>query len=356
MDGDDLLTSPDPAISYRAHRRLAGASEDDPDQQRRRRLVARSENVRRMLTGRRPDGTIGYGDPRRQRELAAAGRAAGAYRKWQGPHWTLACLAELGYPPGDASLRPVVDQVLAWLLAPRHLQPPSTQVFPGQADRVRRCASMEGLALWYLHELGLADHRVDVLADRLVGWQWPDGGWNCDKNPAARTSSVQETLLPLRGLALHARAGRGTPALVGAVDRAAEFLLQRRLLWRRRDGAPIRPTWGQDPLLIQWPIRFYDVLSALVVMTELGRVRDQRCADALHHLAGKQLPGGGFPVEARTARTVAVVASGGTFADWGPSGRTRVNPYVTIDATWVLRAGLDPAREHQHTESTRSRP
>jgi hypothetical protein len=198
---------------------------------------------------------------------------------------------------------------------------------------------MEGLALWYLHELGLADDRADELASRLVAWQWPDGGWNCDKNPSARTSSVQETLLPLRGLARHARAGRGSAALDGAVDRAAEFLLARRLLWRCHDGAPIRPAWGRDPQLIQWPIRFYDVLSALTVMTELDRVQDPRCADALRHLAGKQLPDGGFPVEARTARTVDVVTSDGTFADWGPSGRSRANPYVTIDATWVLRAG-----------------
>ncbi|MGB8383944.1 MAG: hypothetical protein WCG47_22310, partial [Dermatophilaceae bacterium] len=129
----------------------------------------------------------------------ASGKApTGPWRVW----------AELGYPPGDPSLRPVADQVVDWLLAPRHLKPPSTQVFPGQENRVRRCASMEGLALWYLHELGLADDRADVLADRLVGWQWPDGGWNCDKNPTAHTSSVQETLLPLRGLARHAQAGR----------------------------------------------------------------------------------------------------------------------------------------------------
>jgi hypothetical protein len=340
MDSVELLASLDPAVSYRAHRRLAGATEDDPEQQRRRQQVASSENVRRMLSGRRPDGTIGYGDIHRERDLAAAGRTAGAYRKWQGPHWTLAGLAELGYPPGDARLRPVTEQVLDWLLAPRHLKPPSTQVFRGQENRVRRCASMEGLALWYLHELDLADDRADELASRLVMWQWPDGGWNCDKNPQARTSSVQETLLPLRGLARHVQAGRATPAFNVALDRAAEFLLQRRLLWRCRDGAPIRPSWGRDPLLIQWPIRFYDVLSALVVMTELGRVRDPRCADALHHLAGKRLPLGGFPVEVRTARTVRAVASDGTFADWGPSGRTRANPFVTTDATWVLRAGL----------------
>ena len=107
MDSDELLTSSDPAVSYRAHRRLAGDPDGDPEQQRRRQQVAGSENVRRMLSGRRSDGTIGYGDVHRERELAAAGRAAGAYRKWQGPHWTLAGLAELGYPPGDASLRPV---------------------------------------------------------------------------------------------------------------------------------------------------------------------------------------------------------------------------------------------------------
>lgn len=59
MDSDELLNSADPAVAYRAHRLLAGASEDDPDQQRRRRLVAGSENVRRMLSGRRADGTIG---------------------------------------------------------------------------------------------------------------------------------------------------------------------------------------------------------------------------------------------------------------------------------------------------------
>lgn len=59
MDSADLLTSPDPSVAYRADRRLAGARENDADQQRRRRLVAGSENVARILTGRRPDGTVG---------------------------------------------------------------------------------------------------------------------------------------------------------------------------------------------------------------------------------------------------------------------------------------------------------
>ena len=339
MDSNDLLASPEPSIAWRAHRLLVGLPDDDPAQLGRRQQVSASENVRRMLSHRQPDGEIHYGDAVRERELIKAGRAGGAYRKWQGPHWTLAGLAELGYPPGDTSLEPVVGQIFSWLLSPGHLKPPSTTVLPGQEDRVRRCASMEGMALWYLHELGLADDRADELAARLIGWQWPDGGWNCDRTPSARTSSVQETLIPLRGLVRHARANPRDPAITAAVERAAEFLLERRLLWRRRDGEPIRPSWGGDPLQIQWPTRFYDVLFALVVMAEIGRIHDPRCADALRFLAAKQLPGGGFPVERRTSRTVDQVASDGTFADWGPGGRTRANPYVTIDALWVLRGG-----------------
>jgi hypothetical protein len=71
-------------------------------------------------------------------------------------------------------------------------------------------------------------------------------------------------------------------------------------------------------------------------MTELERINDPRCVEALNVLAGKQLRSGGFPAEERTARTVDRVASGGTFAEWGPTGRARPNPYITIDATWVL--------------------
>ena len=50
----------------------------------------------------------------------------------------------------------------------------------------------------------LADGRTDELVNRLLKWQWPDGGWNCDKRPEADSSSFMETLIPLRALALYA--------------------------------------------------------------------------------------------------------------------------------------------------------
>ena len=321
---DQLRDCDDPSVAYRIALLDARRGEDDGRRQLQQK-VAESTNIHRLLALRQHDGTI------------RTGSEYHCYRKFQGAHWTLAALAELGYPAGDQSLMPVVDQIHGWLSSRRHLEPPSTVIIPGQEDRVRRCASQEGLALWYLHELGLADERVDVLVSRLLDTRWPDGGWNCDKRSSARTSSVQETLWPLRGLARHLRAGNDGAAITDSVDGAAQFLLDRRLLWRRRDGNPIRPSWGRNPMLIQWPIRLYDVLSVLVVMAEIDRIQDARCAPALEVLAGKRLSPGGFPAEVRTARTVDTVTSGGTFAHWGPTGRMHPNPFVSVDAAWVLR-------------------
>lgn len=259
------------------------------------------------------------------------------YRKWQGPHWTLYSLAEIGFPPGDEVLLPLRQRVLDWMFAPAFLEPPSTVIFHDQPDRPRRCASMEGNTIWSQLVLGIVDEeRVPVLVDRLIAFQWPDGGWNCDKRPAARTSSVQETLLPLRGLAAWARA-TGDARAKRAARSAAEFLLARRLLWRKRDGALIAPEWGGPVDEVHYPIRFYDVLSALVVMAEMGLVRDRRCRDALDVLERKRLADGTFPVEWTNVRRADHVQTRGTYADWGPLHKKKCNPLVTVDALYVLR-------------------
>jgi hypothetical protein len=99
----------------------------------------------------------------------------------------------------------------------------------------------------------------------------------------------------------------------------------------------IRPDWGRPVDRIQFPIRFYDILYALELMGEMGRLGDPRCADALALLESKRLPDGGFPLEERIGTTRPIVASRGTFADWGPAGTTRSNPLVTVAALGVLR-------------------
>jgi hypothetical protein len=50
------------------------------------------------------------------------------------------------------------------------------------------------------------------------------------------------------------------------------------------------------------------------------------------------LPGGGFLLEKRVAKTTSEIITRGTFADWGPVCKRRTNPFVTIDALWILKA------------------
>ena len=69
------------------------------------------------------------------------------YRKWQGPHWTLTCLALIDYPPGNSALRPLVHRGYDWLFSRHFLEPPLTAILPGQDHLVRHCASIDGNAI-----------------------------------------------------------------------------------------------------------------------------------------------------------------------------------------------------------------
>ena len=267
------------------------------------------------------------------------------YAKYTGAHWVLADLADIGYPPGDASLAPLRDQVYEFWLDPertrervvereaaRYKSRPGVPIIDGRA---RRCASQEGNTLYATLALGLADARVDQLATNLIRWQWPDGGWNCDRKTEARTSSFHESLLPLRGLAWHARA-TGSAASREAAARCAEFLLQRRLFRRVSDGSIIRDEF----LKLRYPHYWrYDILIALKVMAEAGFIGDPRCTEALEVIASKKLVTGGWRAEGKHYRVVEEPANGGSLIDWGPVSRRKVmNPFVTLDALYVFRA------------------
>ncbi|MGB7819518.1 MAG: hypothetical protein WBL35_12420 [Ornithinibacter sp.] len=317
-----LAASEDPVLAYKASV-LAGLGPDSPKA--------------RSMQERIPDSAIA------RSLLRVLGQDAKTlhhtYRKWQGPHWTLTCLAMIDYPVGDERLRPLVHQVHDWLFSKHFLEPPLTAVFSGQEDRVRHCASMDGNAIWYSVRLGLEEERTRDVVDRLIGWQWPDGGWNCDKSRGATHSSFQESLIPARGLWAYGRA-HGHAAALDAAQRVADLMLPRRLLWHRSDDSLIVPDWAgkPGPDRIHYPIQFFDVLFALQVMADLGRLDDSRCSDAVEMLESKWLPTGGFPREATNAVTADHVMSRGSYADWGPSGLRRDNPLVTLAALAVLRA------------------
>jgi hypothetical protein len=200
--------------------------------------------------------------------------------------------------------------------------------------RFRRCASQQGNALWSLLTLGLGGKRVDQLAERLVHWQWPDGGWNCDKAPSAHVSSFHETLLPLRGLALHAASTKNKTS-ANAANKAVEVFLERHLYKRLTNNNIINPEF----LALHYPSYWhYDIRAGLKVMAEAGFIGDPRCGEALDLLESKRLPDGGWPAEARYYRVSKALANGTDYADWGPVRKQKMNEWVTVDALSVLRA------------------
>lgn len=314
---DRLLEWDDPGVRFQARLVLEGA---DPDSDGMRELaeeVRGSPDCQALIEG-------SLIDPRHP------------YRKWQGAHWALVQLAERGHPGGDPRLETIQEVVFSWILSPAFLKPNWTRRVEGQPERVRRCASMEGNVIWASLELGLRDERLQELADRLGRMQWPDGGWNCDVRPEARHSSFVETVLGLRGLA--AWVGEtGDQAANRTLDRGLDLLLEHHLL-HHRNGDLVMPTWGPRPDRIGFPIRFFDVLLVLELMADVGRLHDSRCRRALDLLISKRTADGGFPLEVRRARTATEICSNCTFADWGPGGKTRMNPWVTIRALRILRA------------------
>ena len=261
--------------------------------------------------------------------ISTCDRQHSAYKKWDGPHWVLSLLGDLGYPAGDESLRPLMEYTFAAWLSEAHMKN-SLRVLEG---RVRRCASQEGYAVWSSLRLGFADARTDELVSRLLRWQWPDGGWNCDKHPEADTSSFMETLIPLRALALYAGVS-GDARVKTAAAHAAEVFLTRQLYKRRRDGQVIHPRF----VLLHYPLYWhYDILFGLKVIAEAGFIGDPRCQAALDLLESKRLPDGGFPAEESYARPTRPQLSGYSPVSWGGTSRKTLNPFVTADALYVLR-------------------
>ena len=273
-----LLASDEAAIRYKTLVNVLDRPLNSPETQAVQAAIPTSPRVQALLSERDETGTIPHHP----------------YAKWRGAHWVLACLADMGYPPGDQSLLPLMGQVYHWLLGKEHEL--NIRLIAG---RTRRCASQESNALYASLTLGLADSRSDELAARLLRWQWPDGGWNCDRRPEATNSSYHESLIPLRALSLYARLS-GDPHAASAAKRAAEVFLKRQLFKRQRDGEII----AKEFITLHYPAYWhYNILFALKVLAECGWIGDPRCIPALELLESKRLPGGGFPAEAKYYRT-----------------------------------------------------
>ncbi|HBY98291.1 MAG TPA: hypothetical protein DEP84_30835 [Chloroflexi bacterium] len=310
---DDLLNSAEPSVRFKVMVNVLGRDPESAQLKRLQQEIKTSPRVKTLLSEGDEEGNI----------------PSHPYAKWYGAHWVLADLADIGYPPGDESLVVLRERVYKWLFGESHQKGIKTI-----AGRVRRCASQEGNAVYSLLTLGLADDRTQELPARLHRWQWPDGGWNCDKRPEAVNASFMESLIPLRALALHARM-TGNQQSQAAAELAAEIFLKRRMYKRQADGSIIK----DDFVTLHYPCYWhYDILFGLKVMAEAGFAHDERCEEALDLLESKRLPDGGFPAEAKYYRVTGRRTAGRSLVDWGGTSKQRMNEWVTADALYVLKA------------------
>jgi hypothetical protein len=248
------------------------------------------------------------------------------YAKWRGPFWRITALTELGVPPDQPDAHHLLDSVLEWLrdMETRRRYPP---IITGQA---RAHACWHGNALVAAVQLLRLDDAAP-LVDRLVAWQWPDGGWNCDRRPVVPTSSVHESFGALWGLAGYADAAGDSPARQAA-DRAAEFFLARLLFRHRSTGQVIDPKWLQ----FRHPTYYhYDILQGLWILARAGYLADPRVEDAIAVVRSARRSDGRWNANGRWGLRKLRGASGSNAeaADWGPS---RPSTFVTLKALTIL--------------------
>lgn len=305
-----LLASQEPAIRGMARRDLVGEPADD-DLSR----VTDGPIVRTLLSGQQPDGGFG-GNP---------------YRKWTGAHWRLVSLVELEVPSGEPRVMAAAECDLRWFSTPQAVEPP-----PLVDGLYRAHGSMEGNCLAVCSRLGLAgDPRVRRLAEGLIAWQWPDGGWNCGMRASGRRSSFHETLCTIWGLHEYATATKDQDA-AAAARRGAELLLEHRLFRRHGTGGPVHPSWIQLRYPAYW---HYGILHALHVLRRMGLVADARAQDAIDIVAAKRRPDGRWASDGYWWGRPGTKGPNVEVVDWG---RGKPSPMLTLNALRVLKAAGRP--------------
>jgi hypothetical protein len=124
---------------------------------------------------------------------------------------------------------------------------------------------------------GYFGRPVASLAERLVGEQLDDGGWNCEA-PKSSRSSFHTTICVLEGLLEYERAVGGSPEIAAARRRGEAYLLERSLFRRLSTGGVAQPAF----LELAFPPRYrYDILRALDYLRDAGVEPDGRVADAI---------------------------------------------------------------------------
>ncbi|MEA2546052.1 MAG: hypothetical protein QOI09_1325 [Chloroflexota bacterium] len=135
------------------------------------------------------------------------------------------------------------------------------------------------------------------LAERLLGEQLSDGGWNCEVENGATVSSFGTTINVLEGLLEYERAtGDSAKAaeVAAARRRGEEYMLERQLFRRKSTGEVIDASWLQFSFPTWY---FYDLLRGLEYLCDAGVKPDDRMAEAIAVVEGNRDPDGRWPLQ-----------------------------------------------------------
>jgi hypothetical protein len=269
------LTGPkaDPSVRARFWAEVEGLPRNDARVRTARHSIGRTGWAANLLRQQWPDGH--WGPP------GTAGTEL--YRpKFITTHWIAGVLADLGMTRNNARLRKTAELILDRYGQDDQRAPLDYR--PGRRGEL--CVT--GMISRTLIRLGYFDHPfVQRTIEWLVREQRQDGGWHHAPSKVG-TLDAWEGLAALAEIPEDQRPER----VRRSIERGAEFFLRRGLM---KEGSGRYEPWFR----IHYPNHYYyDLLLGLRVLTRLGYGHDRRLVPALQWLKGKQLPGGGWALDA----------------------------------------------------------
>lgn len=276
----------DPALAWQVERDLMQLPE--PDWLATRDRVGREGMAARLIAEQDADGRwaggayfpAGFFDDPANADLPG--------QPWTATTWSLRTLHELGARAADLEH----PDTFALLRQNARWEYEDRPYWEGEVDCCINAMTLE-TALW----LG---HRLDALADWFPAHQLDDGGWNCEWVEGATVSSVHSTLNSLKGmLAYEQEIATEDPSratrLRESRHRGEEYLLERRLLFRLRDGEPIGSWVTNATFPLRWRHTALHALSYFrAASLAEGTTPDPRLADAVGALREQQQADGSF--------------------------------------------------------------
>jgi hypothetical protein len=304
----DWLLDSDPSVRWQAMRDLTDAPDAEVAAERAR--VAATGAGARLLALQAGDGQWG---------------GTAWNHGWDSTMHALTLLRELGLDPASAEARRATGLVrdrVTW----RGCGPSECAANPFFAGEVEACINGQVAASG-----AYFGHDVHGLADRLLGEQLPDGGWNCEAGNGSTRSSFNTTICVLEALLELARAGRGSPATTAARLRGQDYLLERRLFRRRSTGEAIvrdrkgSGVWSRFAFPGWW---HYDVLRGLDYLRAAGAARDPRLAEAIELVRAKRGADGRWLLDVQYPGRMPIELD---------EGEGRPSRWITLRALRVLR-------------------